>query len=92
MSVTKLKRILARYGIGNPLNQLFYTTKEIQKIRDSQMEENVKPYALDGKLITLACQWNRHEISGDDFANAFWERYEKQCLRAWRKMISEEKV
>ena len=33
MNITKIKRNLAKIGIGNPLNKLFYTSKEIDEKR-----------------------------------------------------------
>ncbi len=30
----KLKRFLAKYGVGNPLNQLIYSSKEIQEMKN----------------------------------------------------------
>ncbi|KKL48015.1 hypothetical protein LCGC14_2329800, partial [marine sediment metagenome] len=33
ITLTKIKRIAARYGIGDPLNGLMYDTKEIRAMR-----------------------------------------------------------
>jgi hypothetical protein len=34
MNITRIKRNLARFGIGNPLNALFYTGEEIKRAKD----------------------------------------------------------
>lgn len=41
--IVKLKRKLAEIGIGNPINQLLYTTEEIEKMRsESKITEYTK--------------------------------------------------
>ena len=34
MNVTKIKRKLAKWGIGNPVNMLLYTTEEIEQMKN----------------------------------------------------------
>lgn len=33
MEITKIKRVLSKYGIGSPLNQLVYSDKEISDMK-----------------------------------------------------------
>lgn len=41
MNITKIKRILAKYGIGNPLNQLFFTSQEIKEMNNLSHEIDI---------------------------------------------------
>ena|SRR3990167_7433331 len=34
--ITKIKRQLAKWGIGNPLNQLFYSSREIAHLKEEK--------------------------------------------------------
>ena len=39
----KIKRVLAKYGIGNPLNMLIYSHEEIEKMRRSGKVVDYQP-------------------------------------------------
>lgn len=50
MEITTIKRKLADHGIGDPLNRLFYSGKEIQ--RDLFIKKNKGLWAIQvGKII-----------------------------------------
>ena len=46
-------------------------------------EVNMDAKQKSRELGRLWCKWNRKEISGDDFAEAFFKLYKKDVLEIW---------
>ena len=80
MNITKIKRNLAKMGIGDPLNMLIYTVEEIAEMRKNGEVMTIRP----PRKYHLKQKPGYHIKSGKILVNQVFETYdEAQKWATW---------